>query len=110
MEKDIYDSSDAYAEHLQTAKATKVKRHCPDSSCFIPTPDEIKQRASDLGWLMEMGFGNRVIESVMQHDQPTIEWIERMVNVKKLSAAEITRRIRPFLICKDYREDEEPRR
>lgn len=97
MKTESYLYWEGYFEILQTRRETKGQ--CEDGRCYLPSPDEIAQRKNDLDWLKEMGFGNAVIESVMQFDQPTIDWIDRQINVRGKSAEEITERIKPFLIC-----------
>ena len=97
---DVYDSWESYHEQLTLTERTKGK--CQDGGrTYLPSPAEIEQRANNVVWLKQMGFSNCVIESVMRWDHPTIEWIDRQVNTKGRSAAEITRAIRPLPICPD---------
>ena len=96
-EKTDNEGWESYHRQLRIIAATKGR--CEDGCVYLPDPDEVQQRASDLDWLQELGFDNCVIESVMRYDHPTIDWIDRQINIRGRRAAEVSEVIRPLLIC-----------
>lgn len=46
---------------------------------FEPNPEDLKLRIRRLKWMQYYGFNSRVIASVLQHDQPPFETLEKLV-------------------------------
>lgn len=49
------------------------------SEMYLPTPDEIRNRAKILIWMQEQKWDDNFITSVMIYDSPAIEVVWRMV-------------------------------
>ena len=47
---------------------------------YLPSPDEIRDRANILLWMQEQNWSDDFITSVMIYDSPEIELVWRMVD------------------------------
>lgn len=67
-----------------------------DRGAYLPTPREIRKRIGTMRWLQEMGFDNVFINSVMQHECPTIELVRQFIS--KYGPEETKRRLGDMII------------
>ena len=47
---------------------------------YLPSPDEIRNRAKILTWMQDQKWNDSFITSVMIYDSPSIELVWKMVN------------------------------
>ena len=67
---------------------------------FLPPEREVLQRASHLRWLLEQGFDEAMIRSVMDFDMPSFKTVEQMV--EKYGTLLTRKKLDPFLIKVEY--------
>lgn len=71
-----------------------------EGNVFLPPEEEVLQRAANLRWLLEQGFDEDLIQSVMDFDMPTFAVVKRMV--KRHGTLLTRKKLDPFLIKGKY--------
>lgn len=89
--KEAYDSWEQYRESLQLQR-TGPQNEVPK---FLPSPKEIKRRIKALKWLQQKEFSDRLQDSIMIYDCPTIDVVQRLV--KSVGLGETKQRLENFL-------------
>lgn len=46
---------------------------------YLPTPEEIQKRKEIGRWMLDMGWPDEIMDSVMQHDSPSTDAVRRLV-------------------------------
>lgn len=89
--KEAYDSWDQYRESL------RLRMEGPQNEVpkFLPSPKEIKRRIKMLQWLRQKEFSDKLQDSIMIDDCPTIDVVQRLVETVGLK--ETKRRLESFL-------------
>jgi hypothetical protein len=93
MRFDHYDSEQAYNEAIE-------KNLGPNQIRYLPSPQDIEKRKSELLWLQQCGFNSRFIASVMQFEMPRLAKVRKMVD--RWGADETYNRLLPFLSETEY--------
>ena len=61
---------------------------------YMPEPDEISRRVSNLRWMKDKGFRLAFIERVMARDDPPIEEVVNLVVMDDMTTREIERKFK----------------
>jgi hypothetical protein len=94
-EDDRWDDYHKVLERHKNPAASRV-----DFGAFLPDPDEIRERIGQMQWLKLLGFDNRYLCSIMQHDCPDISLVRKMV--EKYGADETRERLDGMLEKTEY--------
>ncbi len=86
MDDEFYDkdSCDMLQELLSSTDT-----HAQDFGTYCPPPSVIRDRAKAVHWLYDKGFPEKVIESVMQREEPPVETVKMMIDDLGKSVADV---------------------
>jgi len=101
----LYDAESDY--ELALERIMEEGSRAPDYGAYMPAPEDIKRRKSDLMWLQICGFGRGFIASVMQFEAPTINFVRNMVDVQGIHPDKVAKLLRPFLEITEYENEDE---
>ncbi len=85
---------------LETTERHEEEGRSEDKGAYLPDPVEVEIRIARLKELQRLGFNDRFICSVMQHDTPTMRKVRQMV--ARYGVSETYRRCKPFLAPTEY--------